>query len=83
MSHTIPAVFDDGVFRPQEPEDLADGTQIQVQVPQQSGTRTAETTAGQAAMAWPDFVEPTSGSCAGPSLEWHGQDDIELREPIA
>ena len=33
MSHTIPAIYDAGVFRPLEPVDLAEGTQVQVQVP--------------------------------------------------
>lgn len=34
MSHTIPAIFDAGVFRPLEPVELAEGTQVEVQVPQ-------------------------------------------------
>lgn len=33
MAHTIPAVFDAGVFRPLSPVDLANGTPVQVQVP--------------------------------------------------
>jgi predicted DNA-binding antitoxin AbrB/MazE fold protein len=33
MSHDVPAVFDAGVFRPLEPVDLAEGTQVVVQVP--------------------------------------------------
>jgi predicted DNA-binding antitoxin AbrB/MazE fold protein len=33
MSHTIPAVFAAGVFRPLKPVDLAEGTQVEVQVP--------------------------------------------------
>ena len=33
MSHTIPAIFDAGVFRPLEPVELAQGTQVEVQVP--------------------------------------------------
>jgi predicted DNA-binding antitoxin AbrB/MazE fold protein len=33
VSRTIPAVFDAGVFRPLQPVDLAEGTQVQVQVP--------------------------------------------------
>jgi predicted DNA-binding antitoxin AbrB/MazE fold protein len=84
MSHTIPAVFDDGVFRPLEPVDLAKGTRVEVQVPQQNGVRTGDTIARQeAAMAWPAFVERTYGSCAGLDLERHEQGDFELREPIA
>ena len=34
MDHLIPAVFDSGVFRPLQPVELAEGTQVQVQVPQ-------------------------------------------------
>src|SRR3972149_10208554 len=41
MNHTIPAIFDAGVFRPLEPVDLAEGTQVQVQVP-----RPAEASSG-------------------------------------
>jgi predicted DNA-binding antitoxin AbrB/MazE fold protein len=33
MSRTIPAIFDAGVFRPLQPVDLANGTQVEVQVP--------------------------------------------------
>jgi predicted DNA-binding antitoxin AbrB/MazE fold protein len=33
MSRTIPAIFDAGVFRPLQPVDLAEGTQVEVQVP--------------------------------------------------
>ena len=33
MSQTIPAVFDAGVFRPLQPVELAEGTQVEVQVP--------------------------------------------------
>ncbi len=33
MSRTIPAIFDSGVFRPLQPVDLAEGTQVEVHVP--------------------------------------------------
>ena len=33
MSHTIHAIFDAGVFRPLEPVELAEGTQVEVTVP--------------------------------------------------
>jgi hypothetical protein len=36
-----------------------------------------------AAMAWPDFVERTYGSCAGLGLERPEQGDFESREPLA
>jgi predicted DNA-binding antitoxin AbrB/MazE fold protein len=32
MNHTIAAVFDSGVFRPLQPVELAEGTQVVVQV---------------------------------------------------
>ena len=34
MSQTIQAIFDSGVFRPLEPVELAEGTQVEVQIPQ-------------------------------------------------
>ena len=33
MARSIPAIFDAGVFRPLEPVELADGTHVEVQVP--------------------------------------------------
>jgi len=39
MSRVIPAIFDAGVFRPLEPVDLAEGTQVHVQVPTTSNTK--------------------------------------------
>lgn len=33
MEHLIPAVFSSGVFRPLEPVELAEGTQVHIQVP--------------------------------------------------
>jgi predicted DNA-binding antitoxin AbrB/MazE fold protein len=32
MSRTIPAIFDAGVFRPLEPVELAQGTQVELQL---------------------------------------------------
>ena len=32
MSRVVPAIFDAGVFRPLEPVELADGTQVVVQI---------------------------------------------------
>jgi predicted DNA-binding antitoxin AbrB/MazE fold protein len=34
MHHTIPAIFDAGVFRPLQPVELAEGTRVEVQVPE-------------------------------------------------
>jgi predicted DNA-binding antitoxin AbrB/MazE fold protein len=33
VSQTVPAIFAAGVFRPLEPVDLAEGTQVEVQLP--------------------------------------------------
>jgi predicted DNA-binding antitoxin AbrB/MazE fold protein len=45
MSQTIAAVFDSGVFRPLEPVDLAEGTQVLVQVTQTADAGQAELSA--------------------------------------
>ncbi len=37
MSHTIPAIFEAGVFRPLQRVELAEGTQVEVQMPVGSG----------------------------------------------
>jgi predicted DNA-binding antitoxin AbrB/MazE fold protein len=42
MSHTIPAVFDDGVFRPLQPVDLAKGTRVDVRLASPSSAATDE-----------------------------------------
>jgi hypothetical protein len=41
---------------------------------------TSEPVAPAVAMAWPDFVGRTYGSCAGSGLERHEQGDFESRE---
>jgi predicted DNA-binding antitoxin AbrB/MazE fold protein len=38
MSYTIPAVFNVGTFHPLEPVELAEGTQVEVQVPVTAST---------------------------------------------
>lgn len=55
MSHSITAIFDSGVFRPLEPVELADGTQVRIQMPQSdkssaSGSSPEELAAQQAAI---------------------------------
>jgi predicted DNA-binding antitoxin AbrB/MazE fold protein len=42
MSHTIAAIFDSGVFRPLEPVDIQEGTQVQVHVPARDQVAGAE-----------------------------------------
>lgn len=57
MSHTIPAIYDAGVFRPLEPVELAEGTQVRVEVPAESPSAEMspeELAAHQAAIA--DFL---------------------------
>lgn len=34
MSQTISAIFDSGVFRPLVPVEIAEGTQVQIEIPQ-------------------------------------------------
>lgn len=81
MDHLISAVFDSGVFRPLQPVDLAEGTQVQVQVPTTSvgGSSDADT---PATTPWSDSIEQTYGSCSELGLERHDQDAFELRESI-
>jgi predicted DNA-binding antitoxin AbrB/MazE fold protein len=80
MSRAIPAIFDAGVFRPLEPVELAEGTQVEVTV---GPAPVKEESQQGAPMAWRDFVERTYGSCAGLGLERHEQGAFESREPIA
>ncbi|MEX2317271.1 MAG: antitoxin family protein [Pirellulales bacterium] len=42
MDQSIPAVFSDGVFRPLAPVDLAEGTQVDVQVPRPADAASTE-----------------------------------------
>ena len=86
MSHSIPAIFADGVFRPLEPVDWPEGTQVEVQLPVQVPTEELslnELARQAAAMSWPEFVERTYGSCAGLGLERKEQGGFEQRESIA
>jgi predicted DNA-binding antitoxin AbrB/MazE fold protein len=82
MDHLISAVFDSGIFRPLVPVDLAQGTQVEVQVPIASVSNQAASNQSEA-LTWPDFIEQTYGSCAGLGLERHEQGNLEMREPIA
>lgn len=54
MSHTVPAVFDAGVFRPLEPVDLAEGTQVVVQMPQ---SELAEVVDEETRAAWIAYLD--------------------------
>lgn len=59
MDHLIPAVFDSGVFRPLEPVELAEGTQVHVQVPTaaQSRVSSADEADEETKKAWADYLD--------------------------
>lgn len=85
MNRSIPAIFDAGVFRPLKPVELAEGTQVEVQVPvQQIGDKESKADIAQqaAALAWTDLIKQTYGSCSGLGLQRPDQGDFETREPI-
>jgi predicted DNA-binding antitoxin AbrB/MazE fold protein len=79
MSHTIPAVFDDGVFRPLEPVSCPEGTRAEVIVfaqPKPPLTDAAARSAG-----WPTgYFEQTAGALSGEEFERPPQGDLPLRE---
>jgi predicted DNA-binding antitoxin AbrB/MazE fold protein len=56
MSDTIPAVFDNGVFRPLEPVDLAKGTRVVVQLAGPSSAVADENDEGSR-QAWCDYLD--------------------------
>ena len=56
MSHTIPAIFDSGVFRPLEPVDLADGTQVVLQL-EDSISTTADEVDEETRQSWLDYLD--------------------------
>ena len=79
MSHTIPAVFDSGVFRPLEPVDLAEGTRAEVTPLPQLIPSSREAAVGIA--AWPSgYFEQTAGALAGENFERPSQGNLPQRE---
>lgn len=56
MDHTIPAIFDSGVFRPLEPVDLVQGTQVQVQLKNPEPTNSDEVDEATR-KAWNDYLD--------------------------
>lgn len=56
MSHTIPAIFDAGVFRPLEPVDLAEGTQVLVQL-ESSTPGISDEVDEETRQAWRDYLD--------------------------
>jgi predicted DNA-binding antitoxin AbrB/MazE fold protein len=55
MTRTIPAIFDAGVFRPLEPVELAEGTQVVVQVQVPTPVASHEVDA-ETKQAWHDYL---------------------------
>lgn len=79
MDHKIPAVFDDGVFRPLEPVDCLDGTRVEVIVLVQP--KPPLTDAAGPSAAWPTgYFERTAGALAGEDFERPPQGDLPRRE---
>lgn len=76
MSHTISAVYADGVFRPLEPVDWPEGTRAEVIALQESASRESETRT-----AWPaSYFEQTAGALAGEEFERPSQGELPRRE---
>jgi hypothetical protein len=79
MSHTIPAVFDDGVFRPLEPVNCPDGTRAEVIVLAQPNPPLTDSAARPA--GWPtDYFEQTAGALSGEKIERPPQAELPRRE---
>jgi predicted DNA-binding antitoxin AbrB/MazE fold protein len=56
MSRTIPAIFDAGVFRPLEPVDLAQGTQVELRLEVPSPADSQEVDE-ETKRAWREYVD--------------------------
>jgi predicted DNA-binding antitoxin AbrB/MazE fold protein len=55
MSHTIPAIFNAGVFRPLEPVELAEGTQVVVQL-EGAASAGSDEVDEESRQAWCDYL---------------------------
>jgi predicted DNA-binding antitoxin AbrB/MazE fold protein len=80
MEHTIPAIFDSGVFRPLAPVDLADGTQVQVQVPVPASISetSSDAVARQQAAIKKFLMEMESLPMEGPDDGFSGRDHDKI-----
>jgi predicted DNA-binding antitoxin AbrB/MazE fold protein len=79
MSHTIPAIFDAGVFRPLEPVELAEGTHVEVQVPVGPPAELSpEELARQAAAIEEMLAEIESLPVEGPDDGFSGRDHDKI-----
>jgi predicted DNA-binding antitoxin AbrB/MazE fold protein len=78
MSHSISAVFNDGVFRPLEPVDWPDGTRAEVIV---SPMTPLLTEVAERCITWPaGYFEQTAGALACEEFERPPQGDLPARE---
>jgi predicted DNA-binding antitoxin AbrB/MazE fold protein len=72
MSHTISAVYSDGVFRPLEPVDWPEGTKAEV---------VAQPETVGASSSWPaGYFEQTAGALVGEEIERPPQGELPQRE---
>jgi predicted DNA-binding antitoxin AbrB/MazE fold protein len=78
MDHMIPAVFDSGVFRPLEPVDLAQGTQVQIQVPASNPEFSPEALARQQAAIAEMLAEIESLPVNEPDDGFSGRDHDKI-----
>lgn len=82
MTHTIPAIFNAGVFRPLEPVEIVEGTQVEIQVslPNDAavGELTPEELARQQAAVEDLLVEVESLPIEEPDDGFSGRDHDRL-----
>lgn len=78
MDQTIPAIFDSGVFRPLQPVDLADGTQVQIQLPASKPEFSVEDLARQQAAIAEFLDEMASLPVEGPDDGFSGRDHDKI-----
>jgi predicted DNA-binding antitoxin AbrB/MazE fold protein len=68
MTRTISAIFDAGVFRPLEPVELADGTQVELQLQLASDT-SCDPGDENSKKAWLDYLERMESLPARPASD--------------
>jgi hypothetical protein len=79
MSHTIPAIFDSGVFRPLEPVDLVEGTRAEVTPIPQSTSGSPDGAIGPT--TWPSgYFDQTAGALADERFERSPQGELQKRD---
>ena len=80
MSQTISAVFDSGVFRPFQSVDLAEGTRVEIQLPDEAaaGNMSPEELARQRAAIEQMLIEIESLPIEGPDDGFSGRDHDKI-----